>query len=262
MMGTRSRFSTASVFAFAFPRNQRAFGLSTSLDPSLPLPFARLWLLCQGRVRYCLKPVPLTRSSCVKPLRCSKTCLIGVLHWGVLPGPSEPVMSSNVVAARHTASYFPHFVWTKGPPGRQYWRNNPWDSCSVKGKHSSHMLNQCVNTTWSSVNIFTQIFEANFLCHDEGVATVDTCKRQFTEAVWTNFPLFVRESGPRTLRSRSPVVASPEEYKKLYSHWEMTSAHFPFFWRMLVDSAYTIMRQCTDAWGILHVFYVKVDLKF
>ena len=39
-------------------------------------------------------------------------------------------------------------------------------------------------------------------------------------SIYGAFPLefphfFQRESGPRTLRSRSPFVASPEEYKKL-----------------------------------------------
>ena len=39
-------------------------------------------------------------------------CLIDVLRCGESLGPSGPGVSSNVVAARHTVSYFPHFVWT------------------------------------------------------------------------------------------------------------------------------------------------------
>ena len=37
--------------------------------------------------------------------------------------------------------------------------------------HSSHVLNQRVNTAWSSVNNFPQIIEANFLCRDGCVTT-------------------------------------------------------------------------------------------
>ena len=55
-------------------------------------------------------------------------------------------MSSSVVVARHTVSYFLHFIWTGGPPGRRYWRNNSLDSCAVKGKTIPRMC-------WISVSI-------------------------------------------------------------------------------------------------------------
>ena len=42
-------------------------------------------------------------------------------------------MSSEVVVARHTVSTSP-FCLDRGPPGRQYRRNNFLHSCSVKGK--------------------------------------------------------------------------------------------------------------------------------
>ena len=48
-------------------------------------------------------------------------------------------------------------------------------------------------------------------------STVDTCRRQTLEVFWTIFYAFLRASGLRILRSMSPSVASPEEYRKWIS---------------------------------------------
>ena len=167
-----------------FPRNQRALGLPTRLNPSLPFPFARL-SLSQRRIRGCwmmrasatlsnsrsllIEECTMARSSRVKPLRSSNMSdRCPSLRWDYWVHLNQecPATSSPRDILLHTFSV----LSGQGPPGRQHGRNNYLDSCSVKGKnHSSHMTNQCVNATWSSVNDFKQITEANFLCRDDCV---------------------------------------------------------------------------------------------
>ena len=124
----RSGFSAASVLAFALfeqPPSVRivdALGSVFAFAPSFvfdspgdvcaDIRWWELRQLCQNRVRYWLKPVPwfaLRVSNRSAPV----TCPIGVLRWGGLHGPSEPWVSSNAVAARHTASCSPRFVWPR-----------------------------------------------------------------------------------------------------------------------------------------------------
>ena len=59
------------------------------------------------------------------------------------------------------------------------------------------------------------------------------------------------------------VLSSPEEYKRFYSHWEMTSGHFRFFFFAYAsfDCGHTLTRLSTEL-GVSHVFHVKVDLGF
>ena len=70
-----------------------------------------------------------------------------------------------------------------------------------------------------------------------------------------------RDSEPRILRSMFSLLASPEKYKKWYSHWEKTSGMFS------TSLAHTwfdrgFLRQFTEAGGISHIFYVKEDSVF
>ena len=54
--------------------------------------------------------------------------------------------------------------------------------------------------------------------------------RQSTEVFLPEFSAhFLRVRGLRVLRSMSPFVWSPKEYKKLYSYWKMTSVTFFLF---------------------------------
>ena len=80
-------------------------------------------------------------------------------------------MSSNVVVARHTVSYFPGFVWTGVLRDDNTVGIILWTRVQSSDHHSSHVVDQCVDTTWSSIDNFTQIIEASFLCRDECIAT-------------------------------------------------------------------------------------------
>ena len=86
-------------------------------------------------------------------------------------------LSSNVVVARRTASYF-HHVWTRVllDDNTVLLDDNTagiilWIRAQSKENHFKHVVAQRVDTTWSSANNFEKTIEANFLCRDESVAS-------------------------------------------------------------------------------------------
>ena len=120
-------------------------GASSTLSKSCSLPIEACTMTCSSRV----KPLrPSSMSDRCPSLRCSA-----------------------VQQSRRRETYcfiLSPFCQDRGPLGRRYCRNNSLDPCSVKGKnHSPHVVDQRVDTTWSSVNNFAQIIEANCLCRDE-----------------------------------------------------------------------------------------------
>ena len=70
--------------------------------------------------------------------------------------------------------------------------------------------------------------------------------RQSTECL-NPFTHFLRESGPRILRSIFGVFALPEEYRNIWLHWETTSRKL------------RIQRHCLDSGFCLRTHFPRED---
>ena len=66
--------------------------------------------------------------------------------------------------------------------------------------------------------------------------------RPSTDAGWTNFPHVLSENGFRILRSMSPSVASPEEFRK----WISLGVDFRMYFRRMLGRAW--IQVCSSVW--------------